>query len=66
VMVADIFPTGWHATELAGVKPSDSVVIYGSGPVGLMAAYSATLKNARQVMIVDRHQTDCGSPSRSG
>jgi len=55
VMVADIFPTGWHATELAGVKPSDSVVIYGAGPVGLMAAYSATLKSARQVMIVDRH-----------
>jgi len=55
VMVSDIFPTGWHATELAGVKPSDSVVVYGAGPVGLMAAYSATLKSARQVMIVDRH-----------
>jgi glutathione-independent formaldehyde dehydrogenase len=55
VMVADIFPTGWHSTELAGVQPGDSVVIYGAGPVGLMAAYSATLKSARQVMIVDRH-----------
>ncbi len=55
VMVADIFPTGWHATELAGVKVGDSVVVYGSGPVGLMAAYSATLKDASKVMIVDRH-----------
>ena len=55
VMLADIFPTGWHATELAGVQPGDSVVVYGAGPVGLMAAYSATLKSARQVMIVDRH-----------
>jgi threonine dehydrogenase-like Zn-dependent dehydrogenase len=55
VMVADIFPTGWHATELAGVRAGDSVVVYGSGPVGLMAAYAATLKSARQVMIVDRH-----------
>jgi glutathione-independent formaldehyde dehydrogenase len=55
VMVADIFPTGWHATELAGVRAGDSVVVYGSGPVGLMAAYSATLKSARQVMVVDRH-----------
>ena len=54
-LVADIFPTGWHATELAGVQPGDSVVIYGAGPVGLMAAYSATLKSARQVLIVDRH-----------
>jgi len=55
VMCADIFPTGWHSTELAGVQPGDSVVVYGAGPVGLMAAYSATLKSARQVMIVDRH-----------
>lgn len=55
VMVSDIFPTGWHATELADVRPGDSVVVYGAGPVGLMAAYSATLKSARQVMIVDRH-----------
>jgi threonine dehydrogenase-like Zn-dependent dehydrogenase len=55
VMVADIFPTGWHATELAGVKAGDWVVVYGAGPVGLMAAYSATLKDASKVMIVDRH-----------
>ncbi len=55
VMIADIFPTGWHATELAGVKAGDSVVVYGSGPVGLMAAYSATLKDASKVMVVDRH-----------
>src|SRR5579883_1340147 len=55
VMLADIFPTGWHATQLACVQPGDSVVIYGSGPVGLMAAYSATLKSASKVMVVDRH-----------
>jgi glutathione-independent formaldehyde dehydrogenase len=55
VMLADIFPTGYHATQLACVEPGDSVVIYGAGPVGLMAAYSATLKSADKVMIVDRH-----------
>jgi glutathione-independent formaldehyde dehydrogenase len=55
VMLSDIFPTGYHATELAGVQPGDSVVIYGAGPVGLMAAYSATLKSASKVMVVDRH-----------
>jgi threonine dehydrogenase-like Zn-dependent dehydrogenase len=55
VMVADIFPTGYHATEMAGVEPGDSVVIYGGGPVGLMAAYSAALKSASMVMVVDRH-----------
>ncbi|MGH7908212.1 MAG: glutathione-independent formaldehyde dehydrogenase [Candidatus Binataceae bacterium] len=55
VMLADIFPTGYHATELAGVSPGDSVVIYGAGPVGLMAAYSARMRGATDVMVVDRH-----------
>jgi threonine dehydrogenase-like Zn-dependent dehydrogenase len=55
VMLSDIFPTGWHATELAGLKPGDSVVIYGCGPVGLMAAHSAMIKGASKVLIVDRH-----------
>ena len=55
VMLADIFPTGWHATELAGLRPGESVVIYGAGPVGLMAAHSAMIKGASKVMVVDRH-----------
>jgi glutathione-independent formaldehyde dehydrogenase len=55
VMVADIFPTGWHATEMAGLQSGETIVIYGGGPVGLMAAYSATIKGACKVMVVDRH-----------
>ena len=56
VMLSDIFPTGYHATELAGVRPGESVVIYGAGPVGLMAACSAAIKGASQVMVVDTHK----------
>ncbi len=56
VMLSDIFPTGYHATELAGVKPGESVVIYGAGPVGLMAAMSANIKGASQVFVVDTHK----------
>lgn len=55
VMLSDIFPTGWHATELSGLKPGESIVIYGCGPVGLMAAHSAMIKGASKVIIVDRH-----------
>ncbi|GAA4557861.1 glutathione-independent formaldehyde dehydrogenase [Planotetraspora kaengkrachanensis] len=55
VMLSDILPTGWHATRLARMEAGDSVVIYGAGPVGLMAAYSAVLRSAGKVMIVDRH-----------
>lgn len=57
VMLSDIFPTGWHSTVLAGVKPGDSVVIYGAGPVGLMATLSANIQGASKVMVVD-HQPD--------
>src|SRR4029078_5218465 len=45
VMLSDIFPTGYHATEMPGLQPGESVVIYGAGPVGLMAAHSAAIKN---------------------
>jgi len=56
VMLSDIFPTGYHATELAGMKAGDSVVIYGAGPVGLMATMSAFVKGASQVFVVDSHK----------
>jgi glutathione-independent formaldehyde dehydrogenase len=56
LMLADIFPTGYHAAELAGVKPGTSVAIYGAGPVGLLAAHSALLKGASEVFVVDRSE----------
>ncbi|WP_226506957.1 MULTISPECIES: glutathione-independent formaldehyde dehydrogenase [Pseudomonas] len=55
VMLSDIFPTGWHATELSGLLPGESIAIYGAGPVGLMAAHSAMIKGASQVFVVDSH-----------
>ncbi|MBM9508741.1 glutathione-independent formaldehyde dehydrogenase [Actinacidiphila acididurans] len=54
ILLADIFPTGYHGCELAGVSPGDSVAVYGGGPVGLMAAYSALLRGAKKVFVVDR------------
>ncbi len=54
VLLADIFPTGYHGCELAGVSPGESVVVYGAGPVGLMAVYSALLRGASRVFAVDR------------
>ncbi|MFB6078348.1 MAG: glutathione-independent formaldehyde dehydrogenase [Halarchaeum sp.] len=53
-MLADIFPTGWHGTELADLQPGESVAIFGAGPVGLMAAYSAKIKGASEIYVVDR------------
>jgi glutathione-independent formaldehyde dehydrogenase len=53
VMLSDIFPTGWHGTRLAGLEPGDNVAVYGAGPVGTMAAYSALIQGASQVFVVD-------------
>ena len=57
VMLSDIWPTGYHATELAHVSPGQTVAVFGAGPVGLMAAYSAIGRGAADVMVVD-HQSD--------
>ena len=54
VLLADIFPTGYHGCELAQVSPGETCAVYGAGPVGLMAAYSALLRGASRVFCVDR------------
>ncbi len=54
VLLADAFPTGYHATELAQVSTGDSVAIFGAGAIGLLAAYSALqLRGATEVYVVD-------------
>jgi len=53
ILLADVFPTGYHAAELAHVSPGKSVAIFGAGPVGLMAALSAKIKGAAEIYIVD-------------
>lgn len=54
VLLADIFPTGYHGCELAQVSPGETVAVYGAGPIGLMAAYSALIRGAAKVFVVDR------------
>ena len=52
-LLADIFPTGYHGAELAGVRPGESVAVFGAGPVGLMSAYSCLLRGAAEVYSID-------------
>lgn len=52
-LLADIFPTGYHGTELADVRPGESVAVFGAGPVGLMAAYSCVIRGAAEVYSID-------------
>jgi glutathione-independent formaldehyde dehydrogenase len=53
-MLSDIFPTGYHGTEMAHVRPGSSVAVFGAGPVGLLAAHSAMIKGAAMVFVVDK------------
>ena len=53
-MLSDVFPTGWHGVQLSGQRPGESVVVFGAGPVGLMAAHSAMIRGASQVFVVDK------------
>ena len=55
-MLSDIFPTGYHGAALAGVSPGDTVVVYGAGPVGLLAAHSSYLRGAARVFVVDMNK----------
>jgi len=53
LFLTDIFPTGWTAVDWGEVKGGETVVIFGSGPVGLMAQKSAWLRGAKRVIAVD-------------
>jgi len=45
-------PTGFHAVERARVELGQTVVVQGSGPVGLNAAIFASLAGALRVLVV--------------
>jgi glutathione-independent formaldehyde dehydrogenase len=53
VLLADAFVSGWHATELADVAPGSTVAVFGAGAIGLLAAYSALIRGAGEVYVVD-------------
>lgn len=53
LVVADIACTGYHGTELADVKEGDKVVVFGCGPVGLMAQMWSKFRGAARVIAID-------------
>src|ERR1700748_2763806 len=56
LFLTDIFPTGYTGIDWGNVKGGETVAIFGSGPVGIMAAKSAWLRGAKRVVIVDTLQ----------
>src|ERR1700710_1534028 len=53
LFLGDIFPTGWQAAVQCDIEPTDTVAIWGCGPVGQMCIRSAILLGARQVVAID-------------
>jgi threonine dehydrogenase-like Zn-dependent dehydrogenase len=54
LFLGDIFPTGWQGAVQCDIQPTDTVAIWGAGPVGQMAVRSAILLGAKQVIAIDR------------
>jgi threonine dehydrogenase-like Zn-dependent dehydrogenase len=53
LFLGDIFPTGWQAAVQADIDSTDTVAVWGCGPVGQMAIRSAILLGAKQVVAID-------------
>ncbi len=59
-------PTGFHAVERAGIAMGDTVVVQGSGPVGLNAAIFAQLSGALAVYVVGAPEARLAAARRLG
>ncbi|HET9842590.1 MAG TPA: zinc-dependent alcohol dehydrogenase family protein [Nocardioides sp.] len=54
VMLADILPTSYEVGVLnGGVRPGDTVVIVGAGPIGLAAVMTARLYSPSRIVVID-------------
>ncbi|MEH6719804.1 MAG: zinc-dependent alcohol dehydrogenase [Aurantimonas endophytica] len=53
LFLGDILPTGWQAAANCDIEPTDTVAIWGAGPVGLFAMQSAMIMGAKQVVVID-------------
>lgn len=53
VLLTDVVPTGYQAAEMGGIKTGDTVVVFGAGPIGIMAAKCSWLFGAGRVIVID-------------
>jgi threonine dehydrogenase-like Zn-dependent dehydrogenase len=56
LFLSDILPTGYMGAEMCGIKPGDTVAVWGCGPVGLFAIASAYMLGAERVIAIDRFE----------
>jgi threonine dehydrogenase-like Zn-dependent dehydrogenase len=56
LFLSDILPTAYMGAEMCDIQPGDVIAIWGAGPVGQLAAASAFLLGAEQVIVIDRFE----------
>lgn len=56
LFMSDILATGWTALDFSGLRPGDTVAVFGAGPVGQMAVLSAGVRGASKIYVVDHVQ----------
>lgn len=54
VLLTDVVPTGYQAAEMGGIQLGDTIVVFGAGPIGIMAAKCAWLFGAGRVIVIDQ------------
>ncbi|KXZ23347.1 glutathione-dependent formaldehyde dehydrogenase [Bacillus nakamurai] len=54
LFLSDVMPTAFWSVQHGGVQKEDTVIILGSGPIGLMAQKFAWKKGAKRVIAVDQ------------
>lgn len=53
LFMSDVLPTAYWSVENSGMKPGDTVVVLGCGPIGLMTQKFAWMKGAKRVIAID-------------
>ncbi|MCQ4122349.1 zinc-dependent alcohol dehydrogenase [Rhodococcus tibetensis] len=55
LFLSDAVPTGLMGADFCDISPGDTIAVWGSGGVGLMAAHTARLLGADRVIVIDRY-----------
>lgn len=66
LFLGDILPTGYMAAENCNIQPTDTVAVWGCGPVGQFAIKSAMLLGAARVIAIDRFPERLRMAQRAG
>lgn len=64
--LADVYACAVHAVRRAAIRPTDTVAVFGTGPVGLAVGQVARLAGARQTLLVGRRNEALDLAVRAG